>query len=343
MAERKLGVAIHGAGSVARAHAASWQKCDGAEIVSVSSRRKETAERFAAELGLDCTVTDDYDAVLRDDRVDIVNLSGPNQVHAPQGISAARAGKHLMIEKPMCLTAKGNRALRDAVVESCVKSVVSFVLRWNPLFDNLRSLLAKGAVGELFYVEIDYWHGIGDWYSGWEWAHTRETGGSTMLLGGCHALDAIRYLSGSEVVEVGAYGNNIKGAYEYESNVVAMLKFENGMIGKTSTLFDAEIPYNFNIDLIGTEGTLRDNRIWSKPLFPGQTSWTEMKTVMPDSGDVDHHPFDAQMQHLVDCILENRESHCSVADAFHTHQLCLAIDRSIAEGGKPVRVEDLEE
>lgn len=343
MAERKLGVAIHGAGSVARAHAASWQKCDGAEIVSVSSRRRETAERFVAELGLDCRVTDDYDAVLQDERVDIVNLSGPNQVHAPQGISAARAGKHLMIEKPMCLTAKGNRALREAVEESGVKSVVSFVLRWNPLFENIRSLLAKGAVGKLFYVEIDYWHGIGDWYSGWEWAHTRETGGSTMLLGGCHAIDAIRYLSGSEVVEVAAYGNNIKGAYEYESNVVAMLKFENGMIGKTSTLFDAEIPYNFNIDLIGTEGALRDNRIWSKPLFPGQTSWTEMKTIMPDSGDVDHHPFDAQMQHLVDCILEDRESHCSVADAFHTHQLCLAIDRSIAEGGKPVQVQGLDE
>jgi predicted dehydrogenase len=160
-----------------------------------------------------------------------------------------------------------------------------------------------------------------------------------MLLGGCHALDAIRYLSGSEVAEVAAFGNNIKGGYEYEANVVASLKFENGMIGKTSTLFDAEIPYSFNIDLVGTEGALRDNRVWSKPLFPGQTSWTEMKTIMPDSGAVDHHPFDAQMQHLVDCILEDRQSHCSVADAFHTHELCLAIDRSMAEGGKPVRVE----
>ena len=339
MAERKLGVAIHGAGSVARAHVASWLKCDRAEIVSVSSRRLESARKLADEFQLDCTVSDDFDAVLADGRVDIVNLSGPNQVHAPQGVAAARAGKHLMVEKPMCLTAEENRALRDAVAEAGVKSVVSFVLRWNPLFDNLRSLLAKGAVGELFYVEVDYWHGIADWYSGWEWAHTRATGGSTMLLGGCHALDAIRYLSGSEVAEVAAFGNNIKGGYEYEANVVASLKFENGMIGKTSTLFDAEIPYSFNIDLVGTEGSLRDNRVWSKPLFPGQTSWTEMKTIMPDSGAVDHHPFDAQMQHLVDCILEDRESHCSVADAFHTHELCLAIDRSMAEGGKPVRVE----
>ncbi len=60
-----------------------------------------------------------------------------------------------------------------------------------------------------------------------------------------------------------------------------------------------------------------------------------MKTVMPDSGDVDHHPFDAQMNHLVDCICGDRESHCNVASAFHTHEVCLAIDRSIA-AGEPV-------
>jgi predicted dehydrogenase len=239
----------------------------------------------------------------------------------------------------MCLTSQENRALRDAVAQAGVKSVVSFVLRWNPLFDNLKSLLAKGAVGELFYVEIDYWHGIADWYSGWEWAHTRQTGGSTMLLAGCHAVDAIRYLSGSEVVEVSAFANNVRGAYEYDANVVAILKFENGMIGKTSALLDSEMPYSFNIDLVGTEGTLRDNRIWSKPLFPGQKSWTEMKTIMPDSGDVDHHPFDAQMNHLVKSILDDRDLHGNVADAFHSHELCLAIDRSIAEGGRPVRVE----
>ncbi|MGI6415041.1 MAG: Gfo/Idh/MocA family protein [Thermoguttaceae bacterium] len=336
MAERRLGVAIHGAGSVARAHVASWLKIPRAEIVSVSSRRLESAKRLVAEFQLDCAATDDYAAVLRDKRVDVVNISGPNHVHAEQAIAAAKAGKHLMIEKPMCITAEENRALRDAVAAARVKSVVSFVLRWNPLFDNIKSLLASGAVGELFYLEVDYWHGISTWYSGWQWAHTRQTGGSTMLLAGCHAADAIRYFAGCEVAEVAAFGNNIKRDYEYEANVVAILKFENGMIGKTSALLDADMPYSFNIDLVGTEGTLRDNRIWSKRLFPGQTGWTTMKTVMPDSGDVDHHPFDAQMSHLVDCICGDRESHCNVASAFHTHEVCLAIDRSIAAGGKPV-------
>jgi len=337
MDDGKLGVAIHGVGNVAYAHAASWIKNPHCRIVSVSSRRQQSAQRLVDKLRLDCAVRDDYDEVLADQRVDIVNISGPNHVHAPQGIAAAEAGKHLLMEKPMVLSMDENRALRDAVAKAGVKSVVSFVLRWNPLFENLKSLLAAGTIGELFYVEVDYWHGISPtWYGGWEWAHTKKTGGSTMLLGGCHAADALRWFAGEEVVEVTAYSNNKKGLFEYDANVVAVLKFAGGAIGKTSTLFDAEMPYAFNIDLVGTDGTLRDNRLWSPKLMPGQTSWTEMQTILPDSGAVEHHPFDAEMNHLVDCIREDRESHCNIADAYHTHELCLAIDRSIEAGGRPV-------
>lgn len=339
MEDGKLGVAIHGVGQVAFAHAASWLKNPHVRIVSVTSRRKKSARKLADRFGLeDCRVGDSFDEVLADGLVDVVNLSGPNHVHAAQGIAAAEAGKHIMIEKPMCLSSEENRALRDAVAAAGVKSVVSFVLRWNPLFENLKSLLAAGAVGELFYVEVDYWHGLAEWWTGWDWGHTRHSGRSTMLTGGCHAVDAVRWFAGDRIVEVAAFSNNKRGRFEYDANVVAILKFASGAIGKTSALFDAEMPYSFNIDLAGTEGTIRDNRIWSKRLFPGQTSWSEMKTILPDSGAVDHHPFDAQMNHLVDCILQDRDSHCSIADAYYTHAVCLAIDRSLAEGGRPVKL-----
>ena len=338
MLDRKLGVAIHGVGQVAYAHAASWQKNPLTEIVSVTSRRKESAQKMVDKLGLDCPAGDDYDAVLANERVDIVNISGPNQVHTRQGVAAAEAGKHLLMEKPMCISMEENRALRDAVAKAGVKSVVSFVLRWNPLIENLKSLLAARAIGQLFYVEVDYWHGLADWWSGFGWAKTRAAGGSTMLTGGCHAVDCIRWLAGEEIVEVSAFGNNIRGNFEYDANVIAALKFESGAIGKTSALFDADMPYAFNIDLAGTEGTIRDNRLWSKKLFPGQTGWTSMETVNPDSGAVDHHPFDAEMNHLVECIREDRESHVNIADAYRTHEVCIAIDRSIAQGGQPVKL-----
>ncbi len=338
MKDGKLGVAIHGVGQVAYAHAASWKRNPHVDIVSVSSRRAQSAQKLVDLFELDCPVRDRYEDVLADERVHIVNLSGPNHVHAQQAVAAAELGKHVLVEKPMAITMDENRAVCEAVEKAGVKSIVSFVLRWNPLLESLRSLLSDQAIGQLLYVEVDYWHGLGDSYTGWEWAHTVKTGGSTNLLGGCHALDALRWLSGREVVEVSAMGNNKKGLYEYDANVVAIMKLDDGTIAKSSTLLDAEIPYSFNIDLVGTEGTLRDNRVWSKRLLPGMTDWTTLPTILPNSGDVHHHPFDAQIDHFVDCIRENRESHCSVADAYRTHELCMAIDRSLAKGGRVVRL-----
>jgi len=131
-------------------------------------------------------------------------------------------------------------------------------------------------------------------------------------------------------------GNNPRDLFEYPANAVAVLRFRNGIIGKTSVLLDCELPYQFNMDLAGTEGTIRDNRLWSKRLLPGQTGWASVPTVLPDSGDVTHHPFDGEINHLVQCILEDRESHCSVADAYLSHEVCLAIDRSLEDGGRPV-------
>ena len=338
MQDGKLGVAIHGAGWVAHAHAAGWKKNPHAGVVSISDPQKDRARQLANQYELDCSIREDLDEVLRDDRVDIVDVTGPSHVHAQQGIAAAEAGKHVLVEKPMALTVEENRALRDAVAKAGVKSLASFVSRWSPEVAIIKSLLTSGAIGQLFYVEVDYWHGLGPSHHAWELHSKKKTGGSAMLLGGCHAVDAVRWFAGDEVAEVTAVSNNTKGLFEYDANVVAVMKFRGGIIGKTSALFDCEMPYQMNIDLAGTEGTLRDNRLWSRKLFPGQTDWATFPTIMLDSADVHHHPFDAEINHFVECILADRESHCNIADAYRSHELCMAIDRSITEGGQPVRL-----
>src|SRR5690606_9857118 len=71
--------------------------------------------------------------------------------------------------------------------------------------------------------------------------------------------------------------------------------------------------------------------------FPGQTTWVEVPTILPDSGDVTHHPFTGEAAHLIDCIQSGRESHASVADAFKTHAVCFAADES-GRTGRPVAV-----
>ena len=212
------------------------------------------------------------------------------------------------------------------------------MLRWNPAVETIRSLLAAGVVGSLFYAEVDYWHGMRPTHHAWHLHSRRETGGSAMLLGGCHAVDALRWLVGDEVAEVTARVTIRRDC----SSTMPTSRHSSSSVtvawARHLRLFDCEMPYAFNMDLAGTEGTIRDNRIWSKKLYPGQTGWSTISTVLPDSGDVNHHPFDGEINHFVECIREGRESHCNVADGYRTHEVCLAIDRSLELGGFPVKL-----
>jgi predicted dehydrogenase len=328
----KLGAAIHGAGWVAGEHVKSYLRHPHCEVVAISSRQEKSARRLAADNGLDCAIYTSYEDLLADPKVDVISLCTPNDLHPAETIAGARAGKHLLIEKPVALTLADLREMNRVVQESGVRTVVGFVLHWNPLFGVIKGLLADGAIGRIFYAEVDYWHGIGPWYKQWDWVWRKDAGGSSFLAAGCHAVDALRYFVQREVVEVAAYEAGPRAGYEYSPTAVAVVKFEDGAVGKLSSSLDVVGPYQFNIDLLGEEGTIRNNRVYSKRLMPGQTGFAEIPTILPDSGDVTHHPFDGEIADLVDCIRNDRESEVNLADAVKTHELILAIDQSAAEG-----------
>ncbi|MFQ6099553.1 MAG: Gfo/Idh/MocA family protein, partial [Armatimonadota bacterium] len=272
--------------------------------------------------------------LLADERVDVISICTPIHLHARETIAAAQAGKHILIEKPVALNLADLKAMRDAVRNAGVKTVVSFVLRWNPSILNAKALIERGVIGDVFYAECDYWHGTGDWWSGYEWAITREMGGSSFLLGGCHAVDAIRYLIGADVIEVTAY--ETKGVstlkYEFPATTVGIVKYANGAIGKICSSVECQMPYQFNVDIMGSTGTIRDNLVWSTTHLPGQKHFAEIPTILPDSGDVTHHPFQDEIDHFVACILNDVESHVNLEDAVNTHEACIAMDISAAEG-----------
>ncbi len=335
MAHEKTGCAIFGAGWVADEHINAYLADPRAEVVAVGSRREASARAAAEKAGLtDVAIYTDIDALLADERVDALSITGPNHVHVEHGLKACAAGRHFIMEKPIAIDLTGLHQLRDAVAESGVRTVVSFCLRWNPSLMNTARLVREGAIGRIFYAEGDYWHGVSDWYTGWEWARTRASGGSSFLFGGCHAVDAIRWLTGSDIVQVaGAYAGGWDERYEYPATVVGTVKFASGAIGKLSSSVDCILPYQFNIDLMGDQGSIRDNRVYSKVLFPEQSGWAEIPAVLPDSGDVSHHPFRGEISHFLDCIESGEDSYVDVADAINTHEVCLAMDRSAAEGG----------
>ena len=336
-----VGIGVFGAGWVSGEHVRAYQNNPRSQVVAIGSRTRSSAETRAAEAGLaDIHICDTLEEMLADPAVSAVSLCTPPHQHPEQAVAIARAGKHILIEKAAANTLAGLRAMQAAVSEAGVRTVVSFVLRWNPEFEWIRKMTDDGAIGSIFYAEVDYWHNIGPQYKQYAWNIQRAIGGSVWLSAGCHAVDAIRWLVRDEVDEVTAYSNRRNADYEYDTNAVGIVRFAGGAIGKLSASFDVKSPYAFNIDLLGDRGTIRDNRIHAATFFPGQTDWIEVPTVRPDSGDVRHHPFQGEIDHFVECIVSGVESHVNLADAIRTHEVCIALERSAQQGG-PVRVAEL--
>ncbi|MCC6443082.1 MAG: Gfo/Idh/MocA family oxidoreductase [Armatimonadetes bacterium] len=359
--ERKLGVLVHGAGWVSTQHISAFEKNPHTKVVAVSSRKLESARKRAEEAGLEgIGLYDNYERAIQHEGVDIVCVCTPQQYHAENTIAAAQSGKHIVIEKPIANSLDEIRKMRDAVHQAKVKTIVSFVLRWNPLFQTLKALIADDAIGKIYMAETDYQHDIAGWWSGYEDARKVSTGVSALLTGGCHAIDALRWFAGqgrfqaARPVEIFAYrGGYRKGLtteydhytntwkencppLEYDGLEVALIKFENNVLGKVSVNYDCVQPYTFPVEVFGDKGSIKDNRIWSHK-FPGQKGWVTIPSIMPESADVSHHPFQGQMDHFVECILQDRESHCNLDDAILTHDIPFAALQCY-ETGQPVKL-----
>ena len=356
---KKLGVLIHGAGWVSTQHIEAFKKNRHAEIVAICSRTVDGAKRRAKESGLDVPCFDDYRKALALPGVDIVAVCTPQHLHAENTIAAAQAGKHIVIEKPVAQSLQELRTMQAAVRKAKVKTVVSFVLRWNPLFQRLKKMSAKGAFGEIYCVEADYQSYSGDWWGGYAEGRTKAMGGSPFLVAGCHAIDALRWFAGAgefeaaDPVEVFAFKGGKRGRstkqynpvtntwhkaapLEYPGLEMALVRFANGVLGKVSTNFECIQPYSFPVEIFGDKGSVKNHRVWSHT-FPKQKDWVTLTDIGPESSDVSHHPFQGEINHFVDCIRTGRESHCNLADAIKTHEVVFAA-RECYRTKKPVRL-----
>ncbi|MHC4741677.1 MAG: Gfo/Idh/MocA family protein, partial [Planctomycetota bacterium] len=302
----KLGVGIIGCGWVAEEHIKAYQNDGRAEVRALASRTLASAERYKERYDLKCTVETDYEKMLKQDDVDIVVICTPNHLHTEPVIAAGEAGKHIAIEKPVALTPEDVRKELDAVRKSGVKTIVSFVLHWNPLLMTIDSLIDRGeeVFGDIFMVQVDYLNRT--WLTPEEkWYASREKTASALLLSGCHAVDALRWFARSEAEEVFAYQTKTANPIEFPGTISVNVQFENGRVGRTATTLDAQMPYEFNIRVFGTEGTLRNNELFAPKLFPGQDDFVKIPCILPDSKDVTHHPFQGEASHFLDCIIND--------------------------------------
>lgn len=337
-AEEQFGVGIRGAGQVAYEHARAIDRNPYLYLAAVCSRSEESAQKLATQYNPGAKIYSHYEDMLADADVDIVSICMPNYLHAREAIQAFEAGKHLILEKPAAISYEELHDLHSAAHKAHTHSVVSFVLRWHPMIGNLKALLEQKAIGEIYYAEADYWHGIKPGFSSYNWIRRKEFTGGAMITGGCHAADIIRYLTGKEVAEVFAYRGGKRSDFDYDTTLVASVKFRDHSIGKLSVSLDGLcFPYQFNIDLLGTEGGIRDNRIYSKTLFPEQDDFVTLPSSTPNSGSVSHHPFQQEIDNLTDHILHGVPILSDVPDACQSMEIVLAIEESAATG-KPVKI-----
>lgn len=338
-------VGIIGYGWAAAAHIEAINGTDQGEVVAVYSSRELDDAELSATHGGDIKAYTDLDAMLADDNIDVIDITSYPMQHRDQAIAAAKAGKHLILEKPLAMTWEDCKAVEAAVKENNVQACVCFELRHVSQFQTTKKLLDDGMLGEVHYAEFDYFHGIGPWYGQYRWNTTVENGGSSLLSAGCHSLDALMMCMGSDVEEVMTYAttskNEIFQKYEYPTTTTSIIKFSDGRVGKVASVIDCMQPYYFHTHLCGSEGSMLDNKLYSSKLALRDKQWTELPMAMADSGDVADHPYQIEFQGFFDALDQGKAmDDTSLEIAMKTYRVLFACDKSAAEG-RPVKISEM--
>ncbi len=362
-----LGVGLVGVGWVAVQHLQAFQHNPQTRIVVLCSRNERRARARLEAAGLDLSgvrFTRRYRDLLEAPDVDIVSIASPNHLHAAQAVAAARAGKHLLLEKPTGLDLGELGRIRRAVRRAGVRSIVSFELHYNPYLRFARWLRAEGWLGRLIFARFQYLSRVTDWYSGWSWVRTRKSGRSHLLSAGCHAVDAMRWCTGLEPSSVSAFHTKVTRGYQWPTSIVANFTLgpsrRQPVLAQVTSSTDFQMPYTFGVEMMGDRATLKDDLLlWNDreldiaqlgrvvpwpdvTLEPARTATgaraIRIVTEMPGSADVTHHPFQGEIDELVDAVLTGRDTHIDVFDADRTMQACIAADRSASRHGRPVRL-----
>jgi predicted dehydrogenase len=360
----KLGVGVSGIGWCGAQHIAAFLKNPHTTVTWLHGRDAGRVASTLQQHGMalpDARVTTRYEDLLTAPDVDIISITTPNHLHADQAVAAARAGKHLVLEKPTGLDEEELVRIRDAVRESGVRTIVSFELRYHPFLAFARWMRESGRLGTLRFARTQYLSNVTDWYPGWEWVRTRASGRSHLLAAGCHAVDALRWCSGREIAEVSAFHTRFTAGYEWPTSIVVNATLEGGALGHVTSSTDFMMPYSFEVELMGDKATLRQDLLQTLDVQRGHLDLAELRaanpirevtlvegtdllgrpairiqTAMPGTADVSHHPFQGEMDELVRCVLEGRDTSIDVFDAQRTMEVCLAADRSAELQGMPV-------
>jgi len=296
------------------------------ELVAAVSRDQGRADAFAAEFGAKYAYTD-YDEMLANPEVDAVFIATPNALHAEQVLAAAEAGKHVLCDKPMALTVED--AIRE--VEAChaagVKFGINFHNRHLPWVQETARLVAEGAIGEVLTVQVEAGAGLRP--PGGDWRGDPELAGlGTLYNVGVHVLDFLRVILDAEPVEVTAMFDDEGGRYAVETQVLALLRFDNGTRAYVNCNQSIPHPHN-DIAVYGSRGRITGLNLTRSRIDGDLELLTDEETVVT--------PFPSPGAHrrclaaYTKAVLDGEEPNASGLDGLRSMELCDAIARSVRE------------
>jgi predicted dehydrogenase len=249
-------VGLIGAGNISDTHARALRAIPGVAIAAIYAPTRAHADELAGRYG--GVACDSLDALLAHRPLDMVVIGSPSGVHAAQGIAAAKQGLHVLVEKPIDVTTVRVDALIEEAARAGVTLGVIFQDRLKPDVQRLKALVDAGRLGTPILANARVkWYRPPSYYAGSRWRGTRTLdGGGALMNQGVHTVDLLLWLFGP-VRRV--FGRTIAGlhAIEVEDTAVAALEFASGAIGTLEAATSAFPGYSRQIELTGSNGTVR--------------------------------------------------------------------------------------
>ena len=199
----------------------------------------------------------DLGDMLTDPNIDVVSICTPSGLHAEHGKQAARAGKHVLVEKPMDVSLDAAQSLIDCCKENGVELFCVFQNRLNTTLQLVKSAIDAGRFGKIYAINSTViWKRTQDYYDSADWRGTQAMDGGAFLNQGIHFVDAMRFLCG-EVTEVKSMLGTLARDIESEDTGSALFRFENGTLGNIFVTMLGQKDQEGSITLLGEKGTVR--------------------------------------------------------------------------------------
>ena len=326
-----LTVGVIGLG-VGEQHTISYGELHGVTVKAICDIDPQKLDEVGSRQNIALRYSD-WRKIVNDPDIDVVSICSYDDAHAEQAITAFNNGKHVFVEKPVALNRRDAEAVLRAQQDSGKLISSNLILRQSPRFIELRAMIRRGEMGNIFYMEGDYIHDI-CWKIAEGWRGKMDFY-SVIYGGGIHLIDLMRWMIGQEVSEVCGMGNNIRTAgtnYEYDDTIVNLLRFESGIVAKSMTTY---CPKRTKFHALNVYGDLRTfiNDTPDAKIFDGDQPENEHKMTAPypgmRKGDL--------LPDFIAAIRGGHEPNVTAKDVFRVMDICIACWESI-EFQKNVKV-----